>query len=171
MKKSRQITVLALAALVAASPFNCPPAVIITMTLGDGHSTLALSSASVMNAPHPVSIIGTDGLADYITISITNIYKSQLSLSFLSNINAPAPVGNPSATVFPDKSPTQYAFLIGWVKKIYIRFNTDYRSSKIEGSLTGLFNIDVNYIDGYSVPIICSSEGIVVSGCNIDLFK
>ena len=171
MKKSRQIAVLALAALVAASPFNCPPAATVTVTLGDGHSTPASSSAPVTSAPHPGSTTGTDGSADYMTISITNVYGSQLSLSFLSNAGAPAPVGNPSATVLPDKSPTQYAFPTGWAGRIYVGSNTDYRSSKIEGSLTGPPDIDVSYVDGYSVPITCSSEGIAVSGCNIDLFK
>ena len=171
MKKSCQIAVLALAALVAASPFNCPPAATVTVTLGDGHSTPASSSAPVTSAPHPVSTTGTDGSADYMTISITNVYGSQLSLSFLSNAGAPAPVGNPSATVLPDKSPTQYAFPTGWAGRIYVGSNTDYRSSKIEGSLTSPPDIDVSYVDGYSVLITCSSEGIAVSGCNIDLFK
>ncbi|KAL8832505.1 MAG: hypothetical protein Q9191_000232 [Dirinaria sp. TL-2023a] len=171
MKKSCQIAVLALAALVAASPFNCPPAATVTVTLGDGHSTPASSSVPVTSAPHPVSTTDTDGSADYMTISITNVYGSQLSLSFLSNAGGPAPVGNPSATVLPDNSPTQYAFPTGWAGRIYVGSNTDYRSSKIEGSLTGPPDIDVSYVDGYSVPITCSSEGTAVSGCNIDLFK
>jgi len=171
MKKSCQIAVLALAALVAASPFNCPPAATVTVTLGDGHSTPASSSVPVTSAPHPVSTTGTDGSADYMTISITNVYGSQLSLSFLSNAGGPAPVGNPSATVLPDNSPIQYAFPTGWAGRIYVGPNTDYRSSKIEGSLTGPPDIDVSYVDGYSVPITCSSEGTAVSDCNIDLFK
>jgi len=43
--------------------------------------------------------------------------------------------------------------------------------SKIKGSYTGPPDIDVSYIDGYSVPITCSSEGTAVSGYNINLFK
>ena len=43
--------------------------------------------------------------------------------------------------------------------------------SKIEGSLTGPPDIDVSYMDSYSVPITCSFEGIVVTGYNIDLFN
>jgi len=171
MKKSYQIAVLALAALVAASPFNCPPAATVTVTLGDGHSTPASSSVPVTSAPNPGSTTGTDGSADYMTISITNVYGSQLSLSFLSNAGGPAPVGNPSATVLPDNLPTQYAFPTGWAGRIYVGSNTDYRSSKIEGSLTGPPDIDVSYVDGYSVPITCSSEGTAVSGCNIDLLN
>ncbi len=171
MKISCQIAVLALAALIAASPFNCPPTTTVTMTLGDGHSTPASSSVSVTSAPHPVSTTSTDGSTDYMTVSITNVYGSQLSLSFLSNAGDPAPVGNSATTVLPNNSPTQYAFPTGWAGRIYVGPNTNYRSSKIEGSLTGPPDIDVNYVDGYSMPITCSSEGTAVSGCNIDLFK
>lgn len=49
--------------------------------------------------------------------------------------------------------------------------NLNLNGSKIEGSYTGLPDIDVSYIDGYSVPITCSSKGTAVSNCNIDLFK
>ena len=76
MKKSCQIAVLALAALVAASPFNCPLAATVTVTLKDGHSTLALSSALIISALYPRSTTGTDSSADYITILITNVYGS-----------------------------------------------------------------------------------------------
>jgi hypothetical protein len=43
--------------------------------------------------------------------------------------------------------------------------------SKIEGSITGPPDIDVSYVDSYSVPITCFSKGMAVCGCNIDLCK
>ncbi len=113
MKKSCYIAVLALAALVAASLFNYLPAVTMTITLRNRYLTLVTGSILVTSALYFISITGTDGSADYITISITNVYGSQLSLSFLSNAGCPAPVGNPLATILPDNSPTQYAFLTG----------------------------------------------------------
>ena len=171
MKKSCQIAVLALAALVAASPFKCPPAATVTVTYEDGHSTPASNSVPVTSTPPPVSTTVTGGSTDYMTISITNVYGTQLSLSFASNAGGPAPVGNPSATVLPDTSPTQYAFPTGWAGRIYVGPNTNPMGSKIEGSITGPPDIDVSYVTGYSVPITCSSEGTAVSGCNIDLFK
>ena len=105
------------------------------------------------------------------TISITNVYGTQLSLSFGSNADGPSPIGNPLATILPDTSPTQYAFPTGWAGRIYVGPNTNPMDSKIEGSFTDPPDIDVSYVDGYSVPITCSSEGTAVSGCNIDLFK
>jgi len=105
------------------------------------------------------------------TISMTNIYGTQLSISFLSNVGAPSPVGNPSATVLSNASHTQYTFPTGWAGRIYVGPNLNPLGSKIESSFTGPPNIDISYVDGYSVPITCSSQGIPITECNIDLFK
>jgi len=32
-------------------------------------------------------------------------------------------------------------------------------------------DVNVGYVDRYTVPITCSSQGIAVTGCNIGLFK
>jgi len=197
MKTSYQmIAVLMLAALVAATPFDCPP---VTVTLGNTHSTssatpttsalevgstaattvtisntvsvLALSTVRITSAPEAGRTAATDGSGDDMTIAITNTYGKCLSLSFASNAGGPSPVGNPSATTLPDNAFTQYAFPTGWAGRIYVGSNLNPDGSKIEGSYTGPPDIDVSYVDGYSVPITCSSEGTAVSGCNIDLFK
>jgi hypothetical protein len=202
MKTSYQmIAVLVLAALVAATPFDCPPAPAVTVTLRDTHSTSsttptmsaleagsagativtvtirstvsvpALSSVPITSAPEAGSTSISDGSGDYMTIAITNTYGKYLSLSFASNAGGPSPVGNPSATTLPDNAFTQYAFPTGWAGRIYVGPNLNPDGSKIEGSYTGPPDIDVSYVDGYSVPITCSSKGTAVSGCNIDLFQ
>jgi len=43
--------------------------------------------------------------------------------------------------------------------------------SKIEGSYTGPSDIDVSYVNDYSVLITCFFEGTAVFNCNVDLFK
>ncbi len=139
--------------------------------LQGGDSIPASSSVPVTSAPPPGNTTVTGSSGDYMTISITNVYGTQLSLSFASNAGGPAPVGNPSATILPDASPTYYAFPTGWAGRINVGPNTNPLGSKIEGSFTGPPDIDVSYVDGYSVPITCSSEGTAVSGCNIELFK
>lgn len=171
MKKSCQLVISALAALVAASPFNCPPVATVTVTHRNGDTALASSPIPVTSASDPRSTTTTDSSGGYMTISVTNVYGTQLSLSFGSNAGGPSPIGNPSATILPDNSPTHYAFPTGWAGRIYVGPNTNPLGSKIEGSFTGPPDIDVSYVDGYSVPITCSSEGTAVSGCNIDLFK
>lgn len=57
-----------------------------------------------------------------------------------------------------------------WAGRIYIGKTINSADSKIEGSTTGANDIDVSYVDGYSVPITCSVAGTPVSGCNIDLW-
>ncbi len=106
-----------------------------------------------------------------LTISVTNIHGTPLSISFGSNACGPSPIGNPSATTLAHGSPTQYAFPTGWAGRIYVGPNLNPQGSKIEGSYTGPPDVDVSYVDGYSVPITCSSEGTAVAGCNISLFN
>ena len=139
----QMIAVLVLAALVAATPFDYPPAPAVTVTLGNTHSTSsatsatsaleagstttttltvtirntisipALSAVSITSAPEAGSTATTDGSGDYMTIAITNTYGRHLSLSFTSNTGGPSPIGNPSATTLPDNAFTQYAFPTG----------------------------------------------------------
>jgi len=85
--------------------FNYPPVIIIIIIFKNKYLTLASNSILIINILYLISIIGTNSLADYITISITNVYGSQLSLSFLSNTSGPALIGNLLATILPDNSP------------------------------------------------------------------
>lgn len=120
----------------------------------------------ITSKPTAASVSNAD-----MTIAITNAYGSQLSLSFGSNAGGPSPAGNPQPTVLPDASETHYTYPTGWAGRICIGPNLNPNGSMIEGSYTGPPNIDVSYVDGYSVPITCFSNEILVSGCNIDLFK
>ena len=171
MKQSFHITFCGLVALVAASPFNCPPSSTMAVTSRNDNYISASNAVPVTSAPVSRSTMTTGSSGDCMTISITNVYGTQLSVSFASDAGGPPPVGNPSATMLPNASPTQYEFPTGWAGRIYIGPNTNPLGSKIEGSITGPPDIDVSYVDGYSVPITCSSNGVAVSGCNIDLFK
>lgn len=171
MKESFHITVWGLAALVAASPFNCPPTSTMAMASGNEDYVPAPNTVPVTSGPVSRSTTTTDSSGHCMTISITNAHGTQLSVFFASDAGGPPPVGNPSATVLPNASPTQYEFPTGWAGRIYIGPNTKPLGSKIEGSITGPPDIDVSYVDGYFVPITWSSNGVAVSGCNIDLFK
>ena len=62
--------------------------------------------------------------------------------------------------------------------RVAIGPNTNINGGKIEGSFiiplnetVAIPDVDVSYVDGYTVPITCSSQGITVTGCNTDLFK
>lgn len=104
------------------------------------------------------------------TIALTNMYGRDLSISLESNAGGPSPIGNPRPSVLPNASPTEYTFPTGWGGRICVGPNLSPNGSKIEGSFTGTHDIDVSYVDGYSVPLVCDSEGTPVSGCNVELF-
>ena len=171
MKKFCQLVISALAALIAASPFNCSLVATVTVTHENENMTLASSSVPVTSASDSRSTTTIDSSGDYMTISITNVYETQLSLSFDSNADDPFSIENSSTIILPDTSSTQYAFPTEWAGRIYVEPNTNSMNSKIEDSFTGSFDIDVSYVYDYSVLITCSSESTAVFDCNIDLFK
>jgi hypothetical protein len=111
------------------------------------------------------------------TIAIINSYGTQLSLSFGLDSGYPSPIGNPQPTALPASSTTQYLFPTGWAGRVGVGPNLNVDASKIEGSFVipqnaavAIPDIDVSYVDGYTVPITCSSQGIAVTGYNIELF-
>lgn len=104
------------------------------------------------------------------TIAITNSYGSPVSLAFGSNIPGPAQDGDATPTVLV--SSTSYTYPTGWAGRIGVGKTVNGYNSLIEASFPGeqWNSLDVSYVDGYSVPITCSSQGEVIAGCNIELF-
>ena len=98
MKHTIQITTILFAALVATTPFKCPPATTVTVTVNGG--------AASPNTP-------TGDPNSFITISIDNAYGAYLSLSLDVDKGSAPPVGNPSPTTITPSSRTQFTFLTG----------------------------------------------------------
>ena len=145
--------------------------IVVTLTEKAGSLTAVSAFGLIINTSYSAVIKITDGLGDFITIVITNEFERQISLSFASNTSRLSSIGNPLAITLLNQSLTHYVFLTGWAGRINVGPNINPLGSKIEGSFMGLSNIDVSYMNGYSVPITCFSRGTAVSGCNIDLFK
>ncbi|KAI4115000.1 MAG: hypothetical protein LQ345_004324 [Seirophora villosa] len=124
--------------------------------------------------PPPVrenKVVNGDSNED-LTIAITNNYGQSLSLAFDVNAGGPAFRGNPQPTALAAAATTNYAVPSGWAGRINVGKIDHVDNSKIEGSFYGAGNgdIDISYVDGYSVPITCSVGGKVVTGCNLELF-
>ena len=166
-----QITVLMLAALIAATLYNCSLTPIITVNIVNTDSISVLSAVSVTSASAAESTATTDDLDNYITIAIINVYSNFLSLFFASNSDCSSSVDNSSVITLSKNDFTQYAFSTEWGERIYVSLNLNLNSSKIEDSYTDSSNIDVSYVDDYSVSIICSSERETVFSYNIKLFN
>ena len=129
------------------------------------------NSPTPTTTPAPIGGGGGDGIGGgEQTFSLVNSYSVALSLVFDSNAGGPDPIGGKIApTTIGAGSTTFYSFPTGWAGRISVGKTTHPANSKIEGSITGSPDMDVSYVDGYSVPIVCSSAG-KVSGCNTELF-
>ncbi len=110
MKILCQITILILAALIAATSFNCPLAATVTVTLRKENFISTSKIVSVTSASDVKSTTNTDSSYSHMTISLTNVYETQLSLSFASNAGGPSPIDNPFAIILSNASSTQYTF-------------------------------------------------------------
>ena len=91
--------------------------------------------------------------------------------SIMSNYGVdqvPTPVGNPGYGILT--SSTRVLFPSDWAGRITIGKNYDPRGSKIEASFSPpnyVPDVDISYVNGYSVPISCSCSGVTVSDYNI----
>ena len=122
-----------------------------------------LATRPARAGPKPAFAGGPD-----LTINVVNSFGSPLSIFYGSNAGAPTPVGNPGPGVLT--SSTKALFPSDWAGRITIGKTYDPLGSKIEGSYSSpnyVPDVDVSYVDGFSVPISCSCSGVAVTGCNI----
>ena len=130
-------------------------------------ATIPASSITPVTLPASVTSAPPVG-SGVMNIAIENHWPEPLSISYGDNEGSPGALGAPS--VGPLGTSTEVVYPTGWAGRIYIGKTINSADSKIEGSTTGANDIDVSYVDGYSVPITCSVAGTPVTGCNIDLF-
>lgn len=152
-------------AMVVRDPQAGPTPTTLGTASGGALDPLATRPPNV--GPKPAFAGGPD-----MTINVVNSYGSPLSIFYGSNAGAPTPVGNPGSGVL--RSSTKVLFPSGWAGRITIGKNYDPQGSKIEGSLSPpnyVPDVDISYVDGYSVPISCSCSGVAVSGCNIGMLS
>ncbi|KAI1073763.1 hypothetical protein F5B20DRAFT_597267 [Whalleya microplaca] len=118
----------------------------------------------------------------YLTITVVNSQSAPVSTSHARNAGAPAPVsGNVGAGTIAAHATAVFAVPTGWAGNVAVvpashPISND--DSLIEASFVkpsgysvAVADVDISYVDGFSVPITCSCNGGVVTGCNKDLFS
>ncbi|MCJ1431233.1 hypothetical protein MMC27_000584 [Xylographa pallens] len=161
--------------VIAASPTT-----LIPIAAGNKAANEAIvTSSPTVKAPAPYTGF-VDGCTSVntrsLTIFVTNAMATPLTAFLGSNYGAPTPVNNPAPTVLAPSAATSYVFPPCWAGRISLDPSSDSNpfASKIEGSAgsnqTTELDLDVSYVDGYTVPVTCTSANTVVVGCNIDLF-
>ena len=148
-------------AVVARVPQVESTSVVLGTASGGALDPLATRAPHV--GPKPAFAGGPD-----LTISVVNSLGVPLSIFYGSNAGAPTPIGNPGSGVLT--SSTKVLFPSGWAGRITIGKTYDPQGSKIEASFSPpnyVPDVDISYVDGFSVPITCSCSGVAVTGCNI----
>ena len=100
-------------------------------------------------------------------INIVNSFGMPLSIFYGSNAGGPSPNGDPGPGTLT--SSTQISCPSGWAGRVTVGKNYDPKGSKIEASFVApdyVPDVDVSYVDGYTLPITCSCSGVPVTGCN-----
>ncbi|MCJ1373887.1 hypothetical protein MMC20_005117 [Loxospora ochrophaea] len=183
MRTSTQVVsaILSLSAsalgLAAPRPAPASPEAAGTPTaVIQGHDPADLAAVAT---PAP-DVADAAALSGPVTFHITNSLVGLPAVSILGShdAGASAPVNAPIGGTFT--SSTSIVVPSGWAGEFTLDkvgstpFNTD--GSRIEGNWgvndpADLVYIDVSYVAGYSIPIVCSCGGSVVTGCNNQLFN
>ena len=142
---------------------------VVTVTQYPSSTSIVPRSPYPTPAPTPGSGGGNGQGGGAQTFSIVNSYSVALSLAFDHNRDGPSMIGGEAPTTIGAGSTTFYSFPTGWAGRILVGKTTNPANSKIEGSIIAGADMDVSYVDGYSVPIVCTSAG-KVSGSNTELF-
>ncbi len=110
MKILCQIMILILATLITVTSFNCSLAATVTVTLRKENFILTSKIVSVTSASNVKSTTNIDNSNSHMTISLINVYETQLSLSFASNADDLFSIDNSFIIILSNVSSTHYTF-------------------------------------------------------------
>ncbi|CAD6565666.1 MAG: hypothetical protein ASARMPREDX12_006712 [Alectoria sarmentosa] len=132
---------------------------------------------SITPAPKgPRPAVQAAQVAGPLTISVTNSFGDGLFASFGHNSGSPTAISYPGNGAIG--SSFQAVYPADWAGRIAIGKDNDpdyiNRGSLIEASYdSGAPFVDISYVQGFSIPIVCSCGGPstgVITGCNIPLY-
>ena len=115
-------------------------------------------------ATRPPTADSVDFTGDLL-LNIVNQQGYALSI-FYGSGGLPSISGNPGSGVLSASATTQLAVPTSFAGRAIIGPDYDVRASKIEWNWINVPDVDVSYVDGYSIPITCSCQGTAVTGCN-----
>ncbi|KAK8030292.1 hypothetical protein PG990_000026 [Apiospora arundinis] len=153
------------------------------------NTAISVQAASVVTALSPSSpntaisaqAAGATTPPALLTISLVNSYSAAISTTHNSNAGAPPPVSGPTTpgTLAAGATaaiavPTDWAGIISVNDAKYPASDgnslveANYQNRTVEGY--AIADVDVSYVNGFTLPITCSCNDIGVTGCNKDLF-
>ncbi|KAI9738403.1 MAG: hypothetical protein M1834_008906 [Cirrosporium novae-zelandiae] len=138
----------------------------------------ALEQTSIITTAAPTStsaaanhLHGIEAAGSSLTVTISNLWSVPLYIVGASNVGVPAPTITPSGTLAASAT-TMYRFPTGWAGNMALGKTSNAKNSLIEISFVNAVDIDISYVNGYSVAITCScvASSTVIAGCSKALF-
>ncbi|KAK9420157.1 hypothetical protein SUNI508_06685 [Seiridium unicorne] len=129
-----------------------------------------------------VHAININSPPQYLTITVVNKHGDAISTSHVHDPNAPAAVsGNVGPGTMANGATAAFAVPTGWIGNVAINDaawaltgdDTLIEANFIipSGYSVAVADVDVSYVNGFSVAITCSCSGAVVAGCNKNLYN
>ncbi|KAI1136906.1 hypothetical protein F5Y05DRAFT_414627 [Hypoxylon sp. FL0543] len=152
----------------ALSPVPSGEVHTVTVTVFKSHAAPASSSAPSSSG-------------DY-TVTLTNSHTAPVVTIHGQGADSPTAVGkdNEPHTMSLSEIAT-FALPTGWSGRValyedgYLNNSFLDRATLLEGSFennaldTAVIALDVSYVDGFTVPLVCECKNTIVMGCNLDL--
>ncbi|KXJ93494.1 hypothetical protein Micbo1qcDRAFT_203567 [Microdochium bolleyi] len=142
----------------------------------------ALNLAAIKQPPPNVMLAAAlNRPPQYLTIRIVNKHARPLSTTHARNWDSPTAVGGliPPGTI-ATKATTSFVVPTNWAGMVAVgeaRRGTPRDASLIEANFVyvadygmAVATVDISYVDAFTVPIVCSCSGRVVTGCNKGLW-
>ncbi|KAK8070829.1 hypothetical protein PG997_011032 [Apiospora hydei] len=118
----------------------------------------------------------------YVTITITNKRDDPISTSHARDPNTPKMVsGNANPGVIPAGGKAEFAVPTGWIGNVAItpsRYKLTNDITLIEANYVipdgysyAVADVDVSFVNGFSVAAVCSCDNKGVTGCNKNLWN
>ncbi|KAL7919956.1 hypothetical protein ACQKWADRAFT_322539 [Trichoderma austrokoningii] len=133
----------------------------LTGTEGTIASTVRIAGPTAAPNIHGLDI---DSPPQFLTITVINSHGDATSTSHAHDPNGPSAVsGNLGPGTMANGATAAFAVPTGWIG------NGNFVVP--HGSSIAVADVDVSYVNGFSVAIVCSCNGQVVTGCNKNLFN
>ncbi|KAH8127562.1 hypothetical protein ACSS6W_000123 [Trichoderma asperelloides] len=174
MARLTYISLLGLASSILAAP---QPA--LTGTEGTIASTVRIAGPTAAPNIHGLDIASPP---QFLTITVVNSHGDAISTSHAHDPNGPSAVsGNVGPGTMAAGATAAFAVPTGWIGNVAINdagWAITGDDSLIEanfvvpqGSSIAVADVDISYVNGFSVAIVCSCDGQIVTGCNKNLFN
>ncbi|ETS81376.1 hypothetical protein PFICI_06378 [Pestalotiopsis fici W106-1] len=140
--------------------------------------------AAVTDRPSPpLAARSMKAPPEFLTLHLVNSHTAAVSTAHVHDVDSPpAASGNVGAGTLARGASASFAVPTGYVGNMALSeaeypitaddtlIEINFSIAKDYGNIA-VADVDVSYVNGYSVPITCSCGGSVVTGCNKDLLK